>query len=213
MNNCSIEGCDEISRCKGMCRRHYMQFKTYGKILERTRSDPNEFIIDGNITWILLCNRKREEVARAKFNTKYYEQIKDYKWHLHGTGYVCANWYDENKQYEMRLHQAIVELSGQKVPDGYEIDHKDGDKLNCLEDNLRICTHAQNNHNRRKNQNSTSGQKGVSWSKQAKKSEGYISVNNKRIHLGYFDDPKDAAKAYNAAAIKYHGEFAQLNEI
>jgi len=40
-----------------------------------------------------------------------------------------------------------------------------------------------------------------------------ISVNGKNINLGYFKTEIDAAIAYNEAAIKYHGEFANLNKI
>lgn len=37
--------------------------------------------------------------------------------------------------------------------------------------------------------------------------------HHQEIFLGYFDNPIDAARAYNAAALKYFGEFAHLNEI
>ena len=37
--------------------------------------------------------------------------------------------------------------------------------------------------------------------------------DKKQIHLGYFDNPIDAAKQYNKSAINYFGEFAHLNKI
>jgi hypothetical protein len=46
MKNCSVEGCDGNYYSKGYCSKHYMQIKLYEKILERTKFDPNEFIIE-----------------------------------------------------------------------------------------------------------------------------------------------------------------------
>ncbi len=67
--------------------------------------------------------------------------------------------------------------------------------------------------NKEKYANNKSSQKGVCWHKIMKQYEAYISFNNKQEHLGYFSKLEDAARAYNAAAIKYFGEFAVLNKV
>lgn len=214
---CSVDNCDSKHYANGYCQRHYQQIKIHGKIItlvKRTPYDPNEFIIDKNICWIILYNARGEEIAKAKIDVKYYDQIKEYKWRLHKKKYAVTTLYDLNNQpYIGFLHQAIIQLSGQKVPDGFEIDHKDTDRLNCLEENLRICTHTQNLKNQGIRCDSTSGYKGVSWNTQRKKFEAYIMENYKKIHLGFFDIADDAANVYNSAAIKYFGEFAKLNII
>ena len=53
--------------------------------------------------------------------------------------------------------------------------------------------------------------KGVSWSKQKQKWSVYIKTDVRQLNLGCFDDEVEAAKAYDEAASKYHGEFANLN--
>ena len=94
-----------------------------------------------------------------------------------------------------------------------KIDHRDGNKLNNRRNNLRICAQAENAMNRKININNTSGYKGVYWNKPRRKWVALIGVNKKRIHLGMFSNKINAAKAYNDAAIKYHGEFSNLNKI
>jgi len=48
---------------------------------------------------------------------------------------------------------------------------------------------------------------------QAGKWRARIRVDGIQIHLGYFYSRKKAARAYNAAAEKYFGEFARLNNV
>lgn len=105
------------------------------------------------------------------------------------------------------------------------IDHKNRDKSDNTRSNLRFCTPSQNNINRGAYGKSkyngvfpfidTRKRLNKELEKKRKMSKpkfiSKISVNGKKIHLGTFINEIDAAKAYNEAAKKYHGEFANLN--
>jgi hypothetical protein len=51
----------------------------------------------------------------------------------------------------------------------------------------------------------------VSWHKRRQKWRAVIKGDNKRIELGFFAGELEAARAYDAAARKYFGEFARTN--
>ena len=100
-----------------------------------------------------------------------------------------------------------------KPPKGFEIDHKDRNRLNNQKSNLRFATSAQNKMNRGPRKDCKSGYKGVSWHKQRKKWTTRIKIKNKYLFLGLFEDIKQAAFVYNNAAKKYFREFAYLNNL
>lgn len=148
----------------------------------------------------------------ALVDDEMYEYLNQFKWYannMHGKFYAVRN-HRENKgkQIKIPMHRLIIK------PDKYMvIDHLDGNSLNNQKNNLRICNHIQNSMNRIIYINNKSGFKGVYWNKPSAKWMAYISFGNKMLYLGLFINPKDAARAYNNAAIKYHGEFANLNKI
>ena len=91
-----------------------------------------------------------------------------------------------------------------------QIDHIDIDRTNNRFDNLRLASSQQNLQNRGKQKNNTSGLKGVSWSKAAKKWWAQIVADGRHKHLGLFGCPAAAHFAYVVAADKLHGEFARF---
>ena len=113
------------------------------------------------------------------------------------------------KQKTVKLHRVILaRMLDRDLMAGEQVDHIDGNGLNNTRPNLRLATNAQNGANRRKSSNNTSGLKGVHWNKYAGKWRARIKVGGTIIHLGYFTDKDEAHAAYNAAAKKHFGEFA-----
>ncbi|WP_049207406.1 HNH endonuclease [Serratia marcescens] len=80
------------------------------------------------------------------------------------------------------------------LPDGF-IDHINRDRGDNRIANLRVVNRRQNNINTRIRSDNASGFKGVSFHKKSGKWISYVSVNNKRHHLGYFDTPELAHDA------------------
>ena len=113
------------------------------------------------------------------------------------------------------MHRQIMELElnakRSKLNVRLVIDHINGNPLDNRRANLRVVTMKQNSINRRKCKGCASVYKGVFWHKRIRKWNVQLTVNGRKIHLGYFDDELEAVKAYDAAAKKYHGQFACLN--
>lgn len=105
-----------------------------------------------------------------------------------------------------RLHREIMQ-----APDGVQVDHINGNPLDNRRVNLRFATPSENARNRGRASNNTSGFKGVNWNKKHGKWLASIMVDGKRLFLGGFTVAEDAARAYDKAARKYHGEFARTN--
>jgi len=94
------------------------------------------------------------------------------------------------------------------------VDHIDRDGLNNQKSNLRVCTNSQNSCNKiAHSDRRASKYKGIGHTKRnrTKKWSAKICVNGKQKGLGSFLTEREAAEAYNVAALKYHGEFANLN--
>lgn len=88
-------------------------------------------------------------------------------------------------------------------PEG-EVDHRDGRRANNRWRNLRDIPGAANRQNTKRQVNNTSGYTGVSWHRASNAWLARIRVDNRRVYLGTFDDPKAAYGAYLAAKRVLH---------
>jgi hypothetical protein len=137
------------------------------------------------------------------------------KWCVNSYGYAVKTKKHKNTNGKWAtkvffMHRLIMGLS---LGDGVVVDHINNEKLDCRRCNLRLCSVAENNRNVGLRKDNTSFYKGVSFDKARGKFQARIMFENKIIYLGRFKDPKEAAVAYNAAALKYFGEFATLNKV
>jgi hypothetical protein len=141
-----------------------------------------------------------------------YYRLAGLKWCAigqNGTFYAVAGIQVSPQEIKLvRMHRLIM-----NAPDGVLVDHRNSLSLDNRKANLRFATHSQNicNRPKKKLNNVSSKFIGVSFNKHMGKWSAKICCQYKQIWLGYFNSQIDAARAYDVAAKKYHGEFACLN--
>ncbi|MEZ7525913.1 HNH endonuclease [Burkholderia vietnamiensis] len=142
-----------------------------------------------------------------------FDLVSAHKWSLNGSRYPRSYVWNKERRHSdvIYMHRLLMGLHGPRGD--LIVDHIDGNKLNNTRSNLRLCTYSQNNSNRGKSPNNTSGYKGVYFHKQMQKWQAQIMVNEKNVYLGLFDDPAVAHEAYKKAALEYQGEFANFGHI
>jgi len=139
------------------------------------------------------------------------EEVSKYNWRARkgrNTYYATTHIGDWRDKKNIHLHNLVM-----NTPAGFIIDHKDHNGLNCQKDNMRICTKRQNGKNR--SSWGVSKYLGVSQVKHKTciRWEAKIFSDGERKYLGSFRLEKEAAIAYNNAAQKIHGVFANLNAL
>jgi hypothetical protein len=148
----------------------------------------------------------------AKVDPADYKRLRKYEWlaikgknSFYARRRVATG--KRGKEALVYMHQEII-----KVPAGMVIDHINHDGMDNRGANLRAASYSQNLYHRKKRSGAThSKYKGIYWRPKNRKWQAQITFERKRISLGYFRSEIEAAKAYDEAAKKYHGEFASLN--
>lgn len=144
-----------------------------------------------------------------------YERLNAHKWYAKR---MKRHWYAarslptaDGKQKTILMHREVL-----NAQPGREVDHILGESspgiIHNWRDNLRLCTHAQNQQGfQRRKEGTTSLYRGVWWNKTRRKWQVGITVDGHLLHLGLFVSEEGAARAYDVAALKHFGEFASLN--
>ena len=145
-------------------------------------------------------NRKGQVINLAKHN-KVMAQTPN------NSGYMRVGLCKRGSRQHKLVHRLVALAFIEEVEGSPQVDHRDGDPLNNHVSNLRFCTRSQNGANTRARSDSKLGVKGVGLDKRSGKYRTAITIDGKRIHLGYFDTAKEAKDAYDAASIAKNGEF------
>lgn len=136
-----------------------------------------------------IYNRWRSMKARCK-------DLDDPVYGGKGIGYD-VRWELFENFYEDMLEGFSEEL---------EIDRIDVTKGYCKE-NCRWVSHNENNYNKNKQSNNTSGKTGVNFREELNKFRAYITVEKKQIHLGVYDTFEEAVEARKEGELKYYGYY------
>jgi hypothetical protein len=144
----------------------------------------------------------------ANVDDEDYEYLNQWKWQARKSRRdYCAIRRERRghgRKVTFYMHRIIM-----NAPEGVMIDHKNHNPLDNRRSNLRYCDYSQNNANRR----STGSSKYLGVHLKNGRPVAQIKTNNKVLYLGSYNTEEDAALAYNEAANKYHGEFANLNVV
>ena len=119
---------------------------------------------------------------------------------------ICEEWLDIHNFYNW------AKSNGYEENKGLSIDRIDNDG-NYEPNNCRWTTRVTQGRNRRIHKNNKTGYKGVSSNKDNNKYKSYITVNRKKINLGYFQTKEEGAIAYNNYIIENSLEGFILNKI
>lgn len=158
----------------------------------------------------------------AQVDDEDYDHLSKKKWQLH----KCNSGYYARAQFagkNIMLHRYLIIT---KNTQHFQVDHIDGNTLNCQRSNLRLATHGQNMLNRNgtpKRAKKHSQYRGVQWHWNGRKKDGTPRESGKWVAVVRFDGKEVvvarthfeivAARVYDYWAKRIYGEFARLNAV
>jgi hypothetical protein len=143
----------------------------------------------GIFTWLINTSNGKRKVG-------------DVAGHLKKEGYIQIK-IDKQMYYGQVL--AWLYMTGEHREG--QVDHRNRITSDNRWKNLRLATPQQNQFNVGLRTDNTSGFKGVCYNKRNRRWLAYLSLNRKRVYLGYHDSAELAHQAYKQHAEKFHGEY------
>lgn len=106
------------------------------------------------------------------------------------------------------VHRLIVLAFRGEIPYGLTVDHVNRVRTDNRLGNLRLATQRQQTFNASIRPGSS---RFIGVHRACGRWRACVMADGQKHYAGYFEDEADAARARDAAARKYHGEFAALN--
>lgn len=150
--------------------------------------------------------------GHAKVSPEDYAAVAGLRWIASRRGvsedvyYAKVVTHANGKVQNVYMHRFLL-----NPPEGGEVDHRNRDCLDNRRANLRHATREQNACNMPAKRNNRTGFKGIWFDAPRGKYRAEVQSEGRRIRLGQFATAEEAARAYDAAALRFHGEFAWLN--
>lgn len=159
----------------------------------------------------IFLSGKRGAGKFAKVDDSDFDELSAFKWHF-DNGYAKRQIPVKERFSGKKWWYLHWSITG-KPAQGFEVDHKNGDKLDNRRENLRVATLSQNRANIGLLSRNKSGFKGVSWHKASNRWGVRVKLHGKVRWVGVFKKKEDAAIAYNKKAKELFGEFAYQNPV
>ena len=132
--------------------------------------------------------------------------LVEYTW-VHSAGASAVTAWNRGVGGNVALHQLIA-----RAPQGFVVDHINGDVCDNRRSNLRICRQQENARNVAARKDKAVRYKGVARSKgRSRPYRAYIWLDGRQKHLGCFVTAEEAAASYDSEARRQFGAFACVN--
>lgn len=139
------------------------------------------------------------------FDSEDYEKISKFNWHIKHNG-VQGRTKGKRPWAYVKISRLVMNVTD---PDRV-VDHINHNIYDNRKINLRICSVAENNQNRRKQIRNQLDYKGI-YETETGTYNAMIGFERKIIYIGNFKTQKEAALAYDSAARHFFKDFACLN--